>query len=83
MPSGFPKRMLGQGWVPTTEEIHALWPQVVPKLVKGELRVYEDATWGWQGGPVFGTKQSACPEVCCFYLLQYLGTAMPRFTITA
>ena len=47
MPSGFPKRMVGQGWVPMTTEIRAVWPEVVPKLVKGEMRVYADATWGW------------------------------------
>jgi len=47
MPSGFPKRMVGHGWVPMTTEIRAVWSQVVPKLVKGEMRVYADATWGW------------------------------------
>ena len=47
MPSGFPKRMVGHGWVPMTTEIAAVWPQVVPKLVKGQMRVYADATWGW------------------------------------
>ena len=35
------------GWVPMTTEIAAVWPQVVSKLVKGEMRVYADATWGW------------------------------------
>jgi len=47
MPSGFPKRMVGHGWVPMTTEIRAVWSQVVPKLVKGEMREYADATWGW------------------------------------
>ena len=47
MPSGFPKRMVGHGWVPMTTEIAAVWPQVVSKLVKGQMRVYADATWGW------------------------------------
>ena len=47
MPSGFPKRMVGHGWVPMTTEIAAVWPQVVPKLVKGQMHVYADATWGW------------------------------------
>jgi len=41
------KRMVGHGWVPMTTEIAAVWPQVVPKLVKGQMRVYADATWGW------------------------------------
>jgi hypothetical protein len=41
MPSGFPERMVGHGWVPMTTEIRAVWPQVVPKLVKGEIRVYK------------------------------------------
>jgi hypothetical protein len=35
------------GWVPMTTEIAAVWPQVVSKLVKGEMRIYADATWGW------------------------------------
>jgi hypothetical protein len=30
-----------------TTEIAAVWPQVVSKLVKGEMRIYADATWGW------------------------------------
>ena len=47
MPSGFPKRMVCHGWVPMTTEIAAVWPQVVSKLVKGQMRVYADATWGW------------------------------------
>ena len=47
MTSGFPERMVGHGWVPMTTEIRAVWSQVVPKLVKGEMRVYADATWGW------------------------------------
>ena len=42
-----PFNWVGHGWVPMTTEIAAVWPQVVSKLVKGQMRVYADATWGW------------------------------------
>ena len=47
VPYGFPKRIVGHGWVPMMTEIAAVCPQVVLKLVKGQIRVYADATWGW------------------------------------
>ena len=45
--NGHPKCFVGKGWVPYTDAIAEVWPDVRPRTIQGESRVWAQAIWGW------------------------------------
>jgi hypothetical protein len=45
--NGHPKCCVGKGWVPYTDAIAEVWPDVRPRTIQGESRVWAQAIWGW------------------------------------